>query len=147
MGGFRYDDPNFLIMRHEHLATLTSSSAAAQTVFTSSTMKVWTKAIVLGCQFMIHSGPSAASTTTISIRRGTSIAQNFVSAVSATASANGDVWDLSLTTGLTLLSAGEICTLASNLTSNSVADKLFTISDIIWRYRLLPQELPETMNG
>ena len=142
MGGQRYDHPSFLTVHqyHSNGQTLTNSAPAVASNFINSTLKVWNKALVAGCTIVIASGASVGGAVSIGIRRTDSIAQKFTLVVSATTSCAGDVWDLSLTNGLTLLSIGENVTLALD-TALTIADRGFVIQDIIWRYRLLPQDL------
>jgi hypothetical protein len=124
---------------------ITNSVSAVGTAFINSTLKVYSKALVLGCTVLVASGASVGGAVTLGISRGGSSAQVFSIVVSATTSCAGDVHDLSLTTGLTLTSISEFVTVDLE-TALTLADRGLVLQDIIWRYRMLPQDIPECAN-
>ena len=143
MGGQHYDHPAFLAVHQERTngQVLTNSAAAVTSHYINSTLKVWNKALVTGCTFTTISGGSAGGVVTIGIRRTNSISELFTITVSATGSALGTTYDLSLATGLTLTSIGEDVALVAD-SAKTIGDYGFVIGEIIWRYKLLPQDIP-----
>jgi hypothetical protein len=88
------------------------------------------------------SGGSVGGNNTIAVCRvdatGTSsIFQAQTCTIQKTTSAAGDVFDISLTTPMTLSSIKEMAALAMG--AATLADKGGVLSDVIWRYRLLPK--------
>jgi len=133
-----YDHPNFLVVRERHLSG-TISAPAALSAYVGSTLRCYTKALVVGCTVIVGSGGSAAATNSMSVSRNdTSTQQTFTFATSAGASALNDIHQLSLTTGFTLNSVGDFACLLGGAAS---ADKMVILKDVMWRYRLLPSDL------
>lgn len=142
-----YDHPNFLVVRERHLSGAISA-AGLESAYVGSSLKVAQKAIVLGVTLRVGSGGSAAGTNSIKISRvglsGTqSTFQVATTPMSAGASAAGDVIDISLTSALTLSSLGEAAAVAGVAAS---LDKVAVLSDVVWRYRLLPVDFPPNYN-
>ena len=146
----QYDNPNFLVVRfstptNETGANGSLSAAAVASEYAGSTLKVYQKAAVLGVTFQVQSGPqSAVGTNSISISRILSGGANSVwgtktLVTSLGASMAGDVVDISLASAMTLSSIGDIAQIWANAAS---AHKLVLIKNVLWRYRLLPQDLP-----
>ena len=142
-----YDHPNFLVIRDKHLSGAISA-AGLGSAYVGSSLKVYTKALILGCTVRVGSGGSAAGTNSLKVARigeaGT-ISNMQVSTIttSAGASAAGDVWDISLTAGFTVHSLGEAAAVVGVAAS---LDKVFVLSDVVWRYRLLPDNFPTNSN-
>lgn len=139
-----HDHPNFLVIRERHLSGAISA-AAVGSAYIGSSLKVYTKAIVLGCTVRVGSGGSAAGTNSLKIARIDTLGtiSNFQVAttpMSVGASAAGDVIDISLTTALTVHSLGEAAALVGHAAS---ADKMAVFSDVVWRYKLLPADIPQ----
>lgn len=142
-----YDHPNFLVIRERALSGAIST-AGLGSAYVGSSLKVAQKAIVLGVTLRVGSGGSAAGTNSIKISRvgeqGTqSTFQVATTPMSAGASAAGDVIDISLTSLLTLNSLGEAAAVANVAAS---LDKCAVLSDVVWRYRLLPVEFAPNNN-
>lgn len=138
-----YSHPEFLIVRDGVLSG-NISCAAATSAFVGSSLKVRTKAIVLGCTFRVGSAGSAAGSNSFKIARiDTSGTISNMQTKTLTAPVAGDVIDMSLTSGFTVHSLGEAAALVGNAAS---ADKIPVLSDVIWRYRILPAELPPNYN-
>jgi hypothetical protein len=145
----KYDDVNFKLLRFSSPvgdagAQGSISCPSLGTAYVGSTLKVAKKAAVLGVTFQIQSGGSAAGTNSVEVARvgtgGTSSvwkAQTIVT--SAGASMANDTIDISLASEMTLASLGEGAAILGNAAS---LDKVVIIKNIIWRYRLLPQQLP-----
>lgn len=138
----QYDHPDYLIIREAHKSG-TMSMTAAGTALVGSTLKSYTKFEVLGATVVIGSGASVGSATpkTLGIGRlgaaGTmSSFQKFTVTISATSSAAGQVFDLSLSTPATVPSTGESVIVYGS--SATIADHGCVLSDVIWRYRILP---------
>ena len=137
-----YDNPNFLVVR-EHFATGTFSASAASTSFIGTTLKVYTKSAVLGVTFVMVSGGSVGGVNTIAVARivgaetTASIFQKQSCTIQKTTSAAGDVFDISLTSPMTLTSTKDRAALATG--GATLADMGGVISDVIWRYRILPK--------
>ena len=147
MAGFDYNDPNFLIIREAIPTPGVNGSVSCPSVGTAyvgSTLKVYHKAVVLGVHFEIQSGAgSAVGTNSISIARigtaGTSSAWNTYTLVTSLgASMAGDEIDITCGSAMTLSSAGEHAAILCNAAS---VHKCVVIKNIVWRYRLLPQEI------
>lgn len=144
----QFDHPNFLVIRERALAG-TISTAAVTSAYIGSTLKVRDKCVVLGATVIVGSGGSAAGTQTLAIALvaagGTilSTKQALSLTSSAGASAADDVHDISMTTPFTLASIGDAAVITGNAAS---LDKCVVLSDIIWRYRILPVELPVNAN-
>lgn len=143
-----YDNVNFLIIRERALAG-TISTAAATSTYIGSSLKVRDKCVVLGATVRVGSGGSAAGTQTLAIVKtdvlGTILTtwQKYSLTSSAGASALADVYDISLSSPFTLESIG----VAAGITGNAASlDKIVVLSDIIWRYRMLPVQLPINAN-
>jgi hypothetical protein len=146
----QYDNPNFLIVRfsapvNETGANGSLSAVAVSSEYVGSTLKVYQKAAVLGCQFQIQSGPqSAVGTNSISISRILSGGANSIwgtktLVTSLGASMAGDVVDISLASAMTLSSIGDIAQLWAVAAS---VHKVCILKNVIWRYRLIQQDLP-----
>lgn len=136
-----YDNPNFLVVRTREMVGAFSASALS-TAFAGTTLKVYTKCAVLGVTFITASGGSVGGVNTIAVARidasGTaSIFQKQSCTIQKTTSAAGDVFDISLTTPMTLSSIKEMAALAVG--GVTLADLGGVLSDVIWRYRLLPK--------
>ena len=121
-----YDNPNFLIVR-QHAASGTFSASAASTAFVGTTLKVYTKAAVLGVTFVMASCGSAGGDNTIAVARiasgetTASIFQAQTCTIQKTTSAAGDVFDISLTTPMTLTTVKDKAVLAAG--AATLADK------------------------
>ncbi len=140
-----YDHPNFLVVRERHLQHPTGtvgtqiSAPAANSAYVGSTLRCYTKALVVGATVIVGSGGSAAATNSIDVSRNdSSLMQTFTFATSAGASALNDIHQLSLTTGFTLNSVGDFACLLGGAAS---ADKMVVLKDVMWRYKLLPADL------
>ncbi len=137
-----YDNPNFLVIRQQAAAGALSATAAS-TAFVGTTLRVYTKAAVLGVTIVMGSGASVGGNNTLAICRivgtGTtaSIFQAQTCTISKTTSAAGEVFDISLTTPMTLGSIGDKAVVAAG--AATLADVGGVISDVIWRYRILPK--------
>lgn len=144
-----YSHPNFLVIHQSHRLRPDTASGfsvpSVNTVYVGSTLRCFTKAVVTGVTFRVASGGSASGTNSFSVvlmdTGGTVLSARNVTtvAVSAGASAIGDVIDISLTDALTLTSMGQSAGLRTNAAS---LDKAAVLSDIIWRFRLLPYDIP-----
>lgn len=142
-----YDHPNFLVIRDTHKSGAISA-AGLDSAYVGASLKVAQKAIVLGVTVEVGSGGSAAGTNSLRIARmnaaGTlSNQQTQTVMVSAGASALNDVIDISLSTGMTLHSLAEAAVLRGNAAS---LDKVAVLKDVVWRYRLLPPDIPQNAN-
>lgn len=138
------DHPNFLVIRQQHLSGAISC-AAATSAFVGSSLKVYTKAVVLGCTFRVGSAGSASGSNSFKIARiDTAGTISNLQVLTLTAPVAGDVIDMSMTTGFTVHSLGEAAALVGNAAS---ADKIPVLSDVVWRYRMIPQELPINANN
>lgn len=140
-----YDHPNFLIIREKSLSGAISA-AGVGSAYVGSSLKVAQKALVLGVTFRVGSAGSAIATNSIKVARvdlaGTQSAMQ-VYTFGASAGMT-DVYDISLTTGFTVHSLGEAAALNGNAAS---LDKVVVLSDVIWRYRLLPaNDIPSIAN-
>jgi len=147
--GTNYDHPSFLVIHQKKTNSnneITNSASAVGTSFINSTLNVYNKALVLGCTVVVASGASVGGAVTLGISRGGSSAEGFVVTLSATTSAAGTVFDMSLATGLTLLSIGEFVSVDLE-TALTIADRGCVLRDIIWRYRILPHEMPPNANN
>ena len=137
--GKHYDHPNYLVVREKHV-TGALSCTAVNSGYVGSTLRTRDKSIVIGCAARVASGGSAAGSISLSVARlgalGTaSIWKTQTAASSAGASAAGDIYDISLASALTLESMG----MAAHLSGNAASlDKVPVLSDIVWRYRILP---------
>jgi len=144
----QFDHPNFLVIRERCLSG-TISTAAATSTYIGSTLKIRDKCVVLGATCRVGSGGSAAGTQTLAIVKldslGTILSTKQVHSLtsSAGASALNDVYDISLASPFTLASIGEMAGITGNAAS---LDKIVVLSDVIWRYRVLPFVLPKTAN-
>ena len=141
--GLKYDHPNFLIIRERQL-TGAISAAGVASAYIGSSLKVFTKPVVTGVSFRVGSGGSAAGTNSMKVSRvgtgGTqSTWQTYTMACSAGASAAGEVHDVSLASGMTIHSLGEAAALSGVAAS---LDKVAVLSDVVWRYRILPYDMP-----
>jgi hypothetical protein len=154
-GGERYDDPNFLLIRFQHPVGAAGnqgsiSAASEATFYIGSSLKVSHKAAVLGVAFQVDSGPvSAVGTNSINVSRVDSAGTESVwgslnVTTSLGASMANDVVDISLASAMTLASLSWAAILSSGAAS---AHKVIVIKNIVWRYRLLPQDLPQTNLG
>lgn len=147
--GFKYDDPNFLLIRQQHPKGADGnqgsiSAGGLASAYVGSTLKVYNKCVVLGVTFQVQSGGSLAGTNSIKVSRigtgGTQSAwKTLTVAASAGASMANNVLDISLNSALTIHSLGEGAVITANATS---LDKCIIIKNIVWRYRMLPQKLP-----
>lgn len=140
----RYDHPEFSVIREKHYAAAMSVSAVG-TAYAGSTLRVYTKCAVVGVWYRVGSGGSASGTNSLIVGRvqaaGTfSTYQVATTPMSAGASAAGDASYISLSSPMTLVSAGEWAALGCNAAS---VDKCAVMSDIIWRYRVLQGEIPK----
>lgn len=144
----RFDHPNFLVIR-ERVLSAAISTAAVTSCYVGSTLKIRDKCVVLGATMRVGSGGSAAGTQTLAICKiaslGTILSTKQVLSLtsSAGASALNDVYEISMTTPFTLASIGEMAAISGNAAS---VDKCVVLSDVIWRYRLLPVALPKNAN-
>lgn len=134
-----YDNNDFTIIREKHVTAAGISTPAIGSGYVGATLRSFTKAMVLGVTFRIASGGSIAGSNSFEVSRqnalGTvSTQQVLTTIISAGASAASDVYDISLTAGFTLASAGEAAVLEGTAAS---LDKIPVLSDVIWRYRFL----------
>ena len=137
-----YDHPQYTVIREKHLTGAISCAGGVPTAFVSSTMRASMKAVITGCSFRVGSGGSAAGTNSISIARigagGVSVWQTLtvnMSAGASGASAGRNTFDISLVSAMTIASIGEGAILQGQAAS---LDKVAVLSDIVWRYRILP---------
>ena len=135
----KYDHPNHVVIREKHV-TGALSTGAVNSGYVGSTLRTRNKSVVVGCAFRVQSGGSAAGSNSFKVQRlnaaGTTSAWQALTTISsAGASAAGDVYDMSLVSGMTIHSIGEGAELAGNAAS---LDKIPVLSDVIWRYRVLP---------
>lgn len=145
---FYYDHPAFMVIHQKKTNSnneIANSASAVGTSFINSTLNVYSKALVLGCTMVVASGGSVGGAVTLGISRGGSSAEKFLVTISAGASALDQVIDMSLATGLTLLSITEFVTIDAE-TALTLADRGAVFKDFIWRYRMLPQDIPENAN-
>ena len=149
----QYDNPNFLIIRTSPPTTGTNSAiscAAVTSEYLGSTLKVYNKCAILGVSFQVESGAgSAVGTNSISVSRilaggANSIWKTHTLTTSLGASMAGDVIDISLASAMTLSSLGDVAQLWGNAAS---VHKCVVLKNIIWRYRLLPQDIDTTVLG
>lgn len=137
-----YDDPQYTVIREKHITGAISCAGGVPTAFVGTTMRSSVKAVITGVAFRIGSGGSAAGTNSISVARigagGVSTWQVLtvnVSAGASGASAGRNCFDISLVSALTMASLGEGAVLVGQAAS---LDKVAVLSDVVWRYRLLP---------
>jgi hypothetical protein len=135
----KYDHPNHVVIREKHVTGALSCTAVASG-YIGSTLRTRNKSVIVGCAFRVQSGGSAAGSNSFKVNRinaagTTSTWQVLTTASSAGASAAGDVYDISLASALTVHSIGEGVELSGNAAS---LDKVAVLSDVIWRYRVLP---------
>ena len=151
LGTNHYNNPNFLIMRYstpvaenQQNGSISCAGSGATIAFVGSTLKVYNKAVVTGVQFQVQSGAgSAVGTNSICVTRlvaggAASAWQKKLVTTSLGASMAGDVIDISLASGLTLGSLGDSALLDNLVVSNHMS---VVIKNIVWRYRMLPQEM------
>jgi hypothetical protein len=142
--GLKYDDVNFLIIRHQAMHGSTISAPSEATLYVGATLKVSQKAAVLGVAFQIQSGPgSAVGTNSIHVvRLGTSATASTWATdtlvTSLGASMANDVIDMTLASAMTLASLGVGAGIKSGAASQH---KCIVIKNVVWRYRLLPADL------
>ena len=146
-----YDHPEFLVTHFAHMkhdiAANAISCPSTLTSYVGSTLNVFAKCLILGATIRVNSGGSANGTNSLSVSRINAAATiSDIETFTLTAKTANDTFDISLATGITLESLGEGVCLTGNAASN---DKMFVISDIWWRYRLLPRTLEpnRTENG
>jgi hypothetical protein len=130
-----YDHPNYLVIRDRHL-TGNISAAGLESAYIGSSLKTYTKAVVIGVAFRVGS-VSAAASVSMRVARvqssGTiSVWQNSTILVSA-----GGIYDISLASGLTVADLHEAAALACSAAS---LDKVPVLSDIVWRYRMIQDD-------
>lgn len=135
----KYDHPNHVVIREVH-RTGAISTAAVNSGYAGVTLRTRNKSVIVGVAFRVGSGGSAAGSNSFKVQRinalgTTSTWQVLTTASSAGASAAGDVYDVSLASALTVHSIGEGVELVGNAAS---LDKVPVLSDVIWRYRVLP---------
>jgi hypothetical protein len=131
-----YNHPNYLIIRDRQMMPGSISAAGLESAYIGSSLKVYTKAVVLGVSFRTLSA-SALASVSMRVSRvesaGTlSTWQSYTILVSA-----GAKWDISLASGMTLDDIRQAAALACSAAS---LDKVPVLSDIIWRYRYLPDD-------
>ena len=136
----KYDHPNHVVIRDKHVTAAGISAGAVQSGYIGSTLRTRNKAVVVGCAFRVGSGGSAAGSNSIAIARvlaggSKSSWQVLTIAMSAGASAAGDCYDISLVSAMTIASLGDCALLRPNAAS---LDKVAVLTDIVWRYRILP---------
>ena len=141
----QYDHPNFLVVRDAYLAGTISASASG-TDFIGSTLRTYTKSLILGVTIIGASGGSVGGSVSIGVCRNVSGTRSLMQTEIVTydkgASALNTVTNISLTSGFTLSSAGSYAVLIE--TSATLADKSIVLKDVIWRYRILPPDLEST---
>ena len=135
-----YDNSNYLVIRDKHVTGAFSVATAVNSAFVGSTLRTRNKAVIVGCAFRIGSGGSAAGSNSFSVARlntaGTvSVWQVLTQLISAGASALGETYELSLVSAMTVASLAEGAVLIGQAAS---LDKIPVLSDIVWRYRILP---------
>lgn len=135
----RYDHPNHVVIREKHV-TGALSVGAVNSGYVGSTLRTRNKSVVVGVAFRVQSGGSAAGSNSFKVHRlgtgGTASSWQVLTTISsAGASAAADVYDISLVSAMTIHSIGEAAELAGNAAS---LDKIPVLSDVIWRYRILP---------
>lgn len=140
--GAPYSHPNFLIVREAHKAG-TISAGTSGSEMAGSTLRTYTKSLVVGVTIIGASGGSVGGSVSIGVCRvlaGTrSCMQTEVVTYDKGASALNTVTHISLTEGFTVTSAGDHAVLTE--TSATLADKCIVLKDVIWRYRILPSDL------
>ncbi len=139
-----FDHPSFLVIRDRQLSGAISAAGVAS-AYVGSSLKVYTKALILGATIRVGSAGSAAATNSIKVARiGTSATiSNIQVYTTATAPVAGDVYDISLTTPFTVHSLGEAAAIVGNAAS---LDKVCVLSDVIWRYRIIDMNIPLNSN-
>lgn len=137
-----YNQPDFTALQIKHITGAISVATAVDSAYVGSTLRTFTKAVIVGVTVRVGSGGSAAGTNSFRVARinalGTvSNMQIATVAMSAGASAAGDVIAISLTTPFTVHSFGEGAVLVGHAAS---LDKVAVLSDVEWRYRFLPSD-------
>jgi hypothetical protein len=136
----KYDHPNHVVIRDKHVTGALSVATAVDSAYVGTTLRSRNKAVIVGVAFRVGSGGSAAGSNSFKLSRinaaGTvSTWQVLTQLVSAGASAAGETYDISLVSGLTVHSLGEGAVLIGQAAS---LDKIPVLSDVVWRYRILP---------
>ena len=135
----KYDHPNHVVIRDVDRCGAFSCAAVASG-YVNAGLRVRNKSVIVGVAFRVQSGGSAAGSNSFKVNRvgaaGTASTWQVLTTISsAGASAAGDVYDISLASALTVHSIGEGVELAGNAAS---LDKIPVLSNVIWRYRVLP---------
>lgn len=136
----KYDHPNHVVIRDKHVTGALSVATAVDSAFVGTTLRSRNKAVIVGVAFRVGSGGSAAGSNSFKVTRintaGTvSTWQVLTQLISAGASAAGETYDISLVSGLTVHSLAEGAVLVGQAAS---LDKIPVLSDVVWRYRILP---------
>jgi len=135
---FQHNDPNFLVIRTQAFDG-SISCAGLGSAYVLSSLKVYTKALVLGCTARVGSVSSSA-TNSLSIAKITPAgAITNMQAFSFATAVAGAVREMSLTAGFTVHSLGEAAAITGNA---SALHQVPVLSDVIWRYRILPDAIP-----
>src|SRR5689334_22243821 len=145
----RYDHPNHVVIRDKHVTGALSVATAVDSAFVGTTLRQRNKAVIVGVAFRIGSGGSAAGSNSFKVTRintaGTvSTWQVLTQLISAGASAAGETYDISLVSALTVASLAEGAVLVGQAAS---LDKIPVLSDVVWRYRILPGGDDEVTNA
>lgn len=136
----RYDAPNHVVIRDKHITGALSVATAVDSAFVGTTLRTRNKAVIIGCAFRVGSGGSAAGSNSFKVSRintngVVSTWQVLTQLISAGASALGKTYDISLVSALTVNSLAEGAVLIGQAAS---LDKIPVLSDVVWRYRILP---------
>jgi hypothetical protein len=141
--GDGYDAPDYLVTRERWYSGVYSCSTNAST-YSGPSLRTFTKALIIGATVRIGSGGSAAGSNSLSVVKvwpgGTiSVAGTHVHAVEAGVSALNDIVEIPASTNLTLESMGDCIMIKGEAAS---IDKVAVLSDVIFRYKLLPTGAP-----
>lgn len=136
----KYDHPNHVVIRDKHVTGALSVATAVDSAFVGTTLRSRNKAVIVGVAFRVGSGGSAAGSNSFKVTRintaGTvSTWQVLTQLISAGASALGETYDISLVSAMTVHSLAEGAVLVGQAAS---LDKIPVLSDVVWRYRILP---------
>jgi hypothetical protein len=130
-----YNHPNYLVIRDRVLSG-TISAAGLESAYIGSSLKTYTKCVVTGVAFRINSA-SAYASVSMRVARVQSAGTISVWQTSTILTSIGAIYDISLASGLTVHDLHEAAALACSAAS---LDKVPVLSDIIWRYRCLPDD-------
>lgn len=139
IGSRQHDAPEYLAI-HQRIFSGAYSCSTNNSSYSGPSLRVYCKAVVLGATLRVGSGGSAAGSNSLYLYRcGTSgtlsVMATKVKTMEAGASAANDIIDISCTTPFTLHSMSEAAMVGGQAAS---LDKVCVLSDVIFRYRLLP---------